>query len=524
MSRFPLVGSVSLRILMNLSNLLKSLTVMCGVTLVASVSAASAQERPVVRYTPQQLIAIALRQNLDLEYQRIEEGIKDDQISGAWGEFEPSFMINAGINRSNRAQNQREFLSTGQVGRVFEEEVRRLTMGIGGRLPFGTTYEATTGVQRFDNTSNRTQLSIYNPEYQSTTVISITQPLLRNFGRNTNMAALRVLQSEMRSAKAQTRSAIEQVVAEVLAVIYELRFAEENIQVKEQSIELAQSLLNENRRRVEEGRMSPIDVTQAEVRLAEAREELITARNFHAARQNRLQELLGRDFNFEAPFIQVDGVDALSLEQELNHGELARVMMTRSPIYESMLEMVEAEGVRVAYMENQAYPEVDLQMSIGWNGLSDYFTGSYRDYENRSEADWGVGISINIPLGNRTARARVSEAKRRQTQALLDVKRAEVQLLSALDTAIRDVRSGLERRELIQESVRLAEAALVSEERRLATGMTTSYNVLNQQRELTLARTRALAADVDVQQAWAQLLLIQGTLAPRMGFAVNISN
>lgn len=509
---------------MKFSHLLKAFVVSCGVTFVSSLHGAPAQERPVVRYTPQQLIAIALRQNLDLEYQRIDVDIKDDQISGAWGEFEPSFMINAGMNRSNRAQNQREFLSTGQVGRIFEEEVRRLTMGIGGRLPFGTSYEATTGVQRFDNTSNRTELSIYNPEYQSTTVISVTQPLLRNFGRDTNLAALRVLQSEMRSAKAQTRSAIEQVVAQVLSVVYELRFAEENIQVKEQSIQLAESLLSENRRRVEEGRMSPIDVTQAEVRLAEAREELISARNFYASRQNTLQELMGRDFNFEAPYIQVDGVDTLSLEQTLDHGELARVMMSMSPIYESMLEMVEAEGIRVAYMENQVYPEVDLQMSIGWNGLNDYFTGSYRDYSNRSEADWGVGISINIPLGNRTARARVSEAKRRQTQALLDVKRAEVQLLSALDTAIRDVRSGMERRELIQESVRLAEDALVSEERRLATGMTTSYNVLNQQRELTLARTRALAADVDVQQAWAQLLLIQGALAPHLGFAVNVSN
>lgn len=99
-----------------------------------------------------------------------------------------------------------------------------------------------------------------------------------------------------------------------------------------------------------------------------------------------------------------------------------------------------------------------------------------------------------------------------------------MQLLTALDTAIRDVRSGMERRELIQESVRLAEEALVAEERRLATGMTTSYNVLNQQRELTLARTRALAAEVDVQQAWAQLRLIQGTLARHLGFAVNISN
>lgn len=508
---------------MRLSTLLKFTLAAAAALMPVAGFAIAGDERHLEVMTPQELIARALRYNLELESQRLEVDIREAQVNATEGEFDPAFIIDAGYNRSNRAQNQREFLSTGQVGRIYDEEIRRMTVGVGGRLPYGTHYEMTTGVQRINNTSNQQETALFNPEYQSTTQISVTQPLLKNFGRESNLASLRILEAEIRSEKARTQSAVEQLIGEVLGACFELQFAEENIRVKQQSIELAERLMRENQRRVEEGRMSPIDVTQAEVRVAEAREELISARNFYADRQNTLQKLTGIEFDFEAPYVAVEGIEGISLEQALNHRELASVMMQQSPIYASAVEMVEAEDVRIAYAKNQSYPQVDLQMSIGWNGLNDYVSGSYTDYKNRSHSDWGVGISVNVPIGNRTGRARITEANRRKAQALLGVKQTEVQLLSALDSAVRDVRSGLERLELIQQSVNLAESALVSEERRLATGMTTSYNVLNQQRELSMARTRALAAEVDVQQAWAQLLLIQGGLARELGYELRFS-
>ena len=81
--------------------------------------------------------------------------------------------------------------------------------------------------------------------------------------------------------------------------------------------------------------------------------------------------------------------------------------------------------------------------------------------------------------------------------------------------------SRLERR-LIKDSVRLASEALVAEQRRLDKGMTTNYEVLNQQRELSFSQTEGLAAEVEVQKAWIQLLLfLQGKLSEEMGFQLS---
>jgi outer membrane protein TolC len=69
--------------------------------------------------------------------------------------------------------------------------------------------------------------------------------------------------------------------------------------------------------------------------------------------------------------------------------------------------------------------------------------------------------------------------------------------------------------------VRLAEEVLQAEERRLAHGLTTSYNVLNQQRDLSFARTRALATEVELFRAVTQLYVVMGTLSQALNFDVT---
>jgi outer membrane protein TolC len=81
-----------------------------------------------------------------------------------------------------------------------------------------------------------------------------------------------------------------------------------------------------------------------------------------------------------------------------------------------------------------------------------------------------------------------------------------------------------ERIGFVRESVRLAEEALRSEEKRLASGLTTSYNVLNQQRDLSFARTRALASEVELFRAVTQLYVVMGSLSDALNFDVSVAS
>lgn len=469
-----------------------------------------------------------LEHNFNIQIGRMEVENSEDRVKIALGAFAPRASTSARYSKSERAQNRQQFFATNQIAPIFEEEVASLEVRLEDRFAYGTRVALSTSTNRIDNTTNRTAFNPntfsgprYHPEYQSTTQLQVVQPLLKNRGREVNLAAANLARTEVLGAEFELRSQFERVIAQILIAYAETEFGVANLRVKEDAVRLADDLIGQNRRRVEEGMMSPIDVIQAEARRAEAQEEVVGARTFLAERRNRLLELTGTQYNFGQEVMI--GTSASTLLNAPTEGrlELAREMLTSNAIYQAAVARAEAEGIRVAYATNQLLPQLDLEATIGYNGLDESFGASYSDYGNRTTPDWSVGVVFSIPLDRTADRAQVSVAKRVQRQALLTAKQTEVQLLVLLDNSVREVEAARERIGFVKESVRLAEEALRSEERRLASGLTTSYNVLNQQRDLSFARTRALASEVELFRAVTQLYVVTGLLSDQLNFEVT---
>ncbi|MDQ8195961.1 TolC family protein [Coraliomargarita sp. SDUM461004] len=469
--------------------------------------------------------------NFSVQIGRMEIENSQDRVNISLGAFAARATTSARFNKSERAQNRQQFFATNSIAPIFEEEVASLQMSIEDRYAYGTRVALTTSTNRIENTTNQTAINPstftgprYFPEYQTTTQLQVVQPLLKNRGTRVNMAATDLARTEVLGAEFELRSEFEKVIAQILIAYAETEFGIANLRVKEDAVKLADGLIAENRRRVEEGMMSPIDVTQAEARRAEAQEEVVGARTFLAERRNRLLELTGADYVFGAE-VRIGSSAAGILEVPVAERlVLAREMLKTNPIYLAALTRAEAEGIRVAYAKNQLLPQLDLEATIGYNGLQDSFTSSYDDFGNRSTPDWSVGLVFSMPLDRSADRAQVSVAKRVQRQALLTAKQTEIQLLVLLDNSVREVESAQERIGFVKESVRLAEEALVAEEKRLVSGLTTSYNVLNQQRDLSFARTRALAAEVELFRAVTQLYVVMGSLSQELNFEVTTTS
>jgi len=501
----------------------------CRRLALASVCSLSLEAQTVLPATgggasdPRELIAQAVENNLGLQVERLEVEIREANIDAEWGRFSPVVNFEIGVDKVYRRRNAQE-LATDSIfsglGPTFEGERGYFTTSLGGRLPLGTTYELATGSTRNQNTFTDQAGTPFAPEYGSDVRLTLTQPLLKNFGLDVNLAPVNIAKSERRIAEHETEGAIEAVMARVLLACYEAYFAEQNVAVKEESIVLAERLLGDNRKRVDQGRMSAIDVTQAEARLAEAQAERIEAVSFFRERQARLRELTQTRYEFGgAAYSFATLGELLPLPATVAEPEtFVATLLEQNPDFLASVGQAEAEGVRVVFSRNQTYPEVNLRLSVGTSGLENDFGSSYRDFEERDGVDWGAALVLSMPLDNRTAKAQLRAAERRESQALLRVKETEIQLLRALDTAVENLKAGFERRRLIAESVRLAEEALVAEETRLANGVTTNNEVLNQQRELSVSQTQALAAEVEVHKAWLQLLLIQGILSEELGF------
>jgi len=217
------------------------------------------------------LVVAALNHNLDLRAKRLDPQIDQLRIAEARGAFDPVFTANQLTTHDEHPQNAVQFLSTGQLSLDYHEDIIHYEAGISGLLPTGTQYSIGSISERADNTFNEEASSRYHPEYTSTSRLTLTQPILRNFGFAANLAEVRLAKAGSTKSTQDYRGVVIKTLAEVCGAYFEMVFGQENLKVKQQAVELAQQLVTENQRRLDQGKMSPIDVSQARERLSEAK-------------------------------------------------------------------------------------------------------------------------------------------------------------------------------------------------------------------------------------------------------------
>jgi outer membrane protein TolC len=125
---------------------------------------------------------------------------------------------------------------------------------------------------------------------------------------------------------------------------------------------------------------------------------------------------------------------------------------------------------------------------------------------------WSVGLVLEIPLGNR-------EAKARRDLAELEVRRAEVaaeQLAQAtseeLNVAWRATQVSREQLELSRSAAAVAETKVANELERYRSGKTTAHILSTVQAELAKERAAREQAVADFNKALVSLWTASGTL------------
>jgi len=462
--------------------------------LCALLPAARAEESvPAARsLTMRQCIELALDANLDMQIERINPDIQRWRIAREQGAFDPALI--GGVRYEENSS---------PLG--YDEERLDANGGVRGRLPTGTEY----GLTAFDTRSSSSLTT--NFLFTGGAAISLTQPLLKNFGLGVNTAAIRIARRNRDTATEQFRQQVINTVSDVNNAYYELVFAREDYKSKIEDLHRAQLLLEDNRKRVRIGVLSPLDVTQAEAGVAEREEAVIVAERVIQDNENTLKRLITQDI---APWL---GVTIIPLDEPAttaiatDTSESIRTAFANRPDYRQAKHEVERRQILVKYNRNQLWPEVDLQGSYGWNGRGNTF-GNFSD--NLSSGDypvWAVGVTVTVPLGNRQARADYHTARLQSDQSLLTLKRTEQDIIVAVDNAVRLVQSNAKRLAATRAATRLAEESLRAENEKLRAGTSTSFLVLQAQAQLAAARSAEIRARADYGKSIIALGRTEGT-------------
>jgi len=165
---------------------------------------------------------------------------------------------------------------------------------------------------------------------------------------------------------------------------------------------------------------------------------------------------------------------------------------------------------------------VDLVGTYGYSGTGKEYSGAFNQLGRGDNPFYSFGAQLTIPLGQTGARNSFKSAKATKEQLVLILKQGEQVQLIAIENSIANAQTSFERVDATRQARLYAEAALQAEQKKLENGKSTSFVVLQLQRDLTSARSAEIRALADYNIALAQVAFSEGTTLERHKLDVEV--
>jgi outer membrane protein TolC len=114
---------------------------------------------------------------------------------------------------------------------------------------------------------------------------------------------------------------------------------------------------------------------------------------------------------------------------------------------------------------------------------------------------WSVGVSVSYPIGQSTEQANLARARIERDQTEARIRSIELTAVREVRDAALRLEQNRQRIETARSGRELAEQRLDAESRRFEVGMSTSFLVIQAQRDLAIARNNELEASLAYQLA-----------------------
>ncbi len=488
-------------------------------------------------------IEAAINNNLDVEIERLNVDLAEEEVRAAQGAFDLTFAYAPGVEDLHQPVSS--VLQGGASGIVNDRYltndflVRQKLPSTGGQVSF-----------RFDNTRQSTDNAFVtlSPYFQSQLLLEFSQPLLKGRRIDPERSEIRVRQANVTISQQAFEARVIEVVTAVQRAYWDLVYARRDLEVRQESIDLAQSQLDLNRRLVEGGSLARMELPAAEAELERRREEYFAGQESITRAENRLKVLLSNESDstwWPVEIIPAEGDVPMppltpladAVEMALNRRVELRSIASESEVNDLVREL----------REDQTKPRVDLVASYGQIGLAgaqqtgdDPLSGLNEPLYNRvnelSETQNLPALQIpsfgTLPgslvgnygsaLGNmfepkyRVVRAgleiefthRNRAAKAELARTLIERRRLAVNRERVVQQIQAEVRNATQALETARQRLKATRAAVTARQERLESeaflfekGSSTNFLVQTRQNEFSAARASAVRAAVDLNLA-----------------------
>ena len=462
-----------------------------------------------MRLSLDEALSTSLQQNLGIQLQSYDFRIASENVRGQYGLFD--WLANGSL--ATRSDER-------PTTNPFEPNASRSTsldLGVSQIIPTGGQY--TIG---WDNSRSTVAGggTFVNPQLRSGIDFAFNQPLLRDFGVDITRRGITIARNNLGITQGAFETAVMDTVSAVEQAYLDLIYARRAVDVVKESLFLARDQARITQIRIDVGASAPLDILQPRVTIATSEELLIGAAADVRRAEDRLRALMNLpETEWDRPIIPTDEVSYTPME--INLQSAVQQAIANRPEMTQQEFQTENLRIQALYARNQTLPTVDFVLNYGLAGLAgrspelddegnptgDVRSEPYFDTFNQIAGldfpTWNVGFNFGVPILNVGARADARAAELDLEQSQLTRAQTRQNIALEVRNAARAVNEFAQAIAATRAARDAAEQNVEAERRRYENGMTTNFQVLEVQQQLSDARVRELNAIVGYNKAVA---------------------
>ena len=460
---------------------------------------AFAQQDP-INLTLKEAIRLGFERNLDLKVELYNPAMAEADIRRSLGIYDPLAFLGASYNRSN-SSNTLTFRSQ-EIDEAF------VNAGVSQLLPTGTLVEVTADSGWIDNSAKF---------YTNALNVSVSQPLLRNFGKEATELEINVSRFSKDESLERFRTRLSDTVAQVRNDYFRLYNLREVLAVRRTSLALASRILDETKGRVRAGVLPAMEILNAEFVAATREKEVIDAERGVRDQMDVLRVTLQLDPAVEIVLADEPSRESYAVSQD---AALALALQNR-PELAAQRSVVKITDLQQRVAKNRTLPDLLLNANVGVGGDDRRFMRGLEKTATAEDPSWGVGLQISYPLGNRAAENGYIRSRLAMEQAQTQLQSLEAGIARDVKAAIRLVESSYTQIEVTSRGRAYAEERLRAFEKRHAVGLATTKDVFDVEEDLVTAKGNQIQAVVDYNNSITELWRVTGEILEREGIRVS---
>lgn len=400
-------------------------------------------------------------------------------------------------------------------------------------------------------------LSALSPTISSGLQLRVTQELLQGFGFLPNTRFIRIAKNNREISDVAFRLQVITTVDQIENLYWNLVYAFENVRVEQEALTFAQKTLSDDEKAVQMGTLPPIQVVSARSTVASNQQALTVAQTNLELQELLMKNALSRNLQDptlgSAEVVPTSAIQLPAQEPVVPTDDLINeALQHRAELSESRIDL-NSRDINIKAVRNAMLPSLGLYAYYGGSGLggslspnatfcgagttgvcisqaripAQFLNGSVgygdalNEVVNNTAPNKGMGVSLTIPILNRTAQANQVRAELEFRQAQVRLQQLDNQIRIEVRNAQFDVQQNRASVDAAQAAVTLAHQTLDAEQKKLEAGVSTTTAVLQMQASLTTTESTLVSAMAAYAKARVEMDRATGLLLDNAGIVMS---